>query len=479
MKYVIKCPYCEHTYFVDSTVPKEDFQCDSCGGQNSTDDVIERIEDRIIIEKEVIKTVVKEVKPEKQDSDLQANKSIDLSNDSVDEDSQTTTNTDSDLKFLWGFIQVIIILVFIICMSIQTDDALGTDNSVEAKYQREKEKINVGSLEYNQCRNNLNKLLKALYTKDIEAVYPYFTIEIDEFFDIKDFQTVLEDSEWQEFLGQDIKVTSMEYNNEKSVAREMICFDVVFSNERKKRLSFYRSDSGVMRIMTNFSGVAKNTKVIAPCFQYSDTQPFYLWIDDKKVTLDYEIMEDEEGIQYNVYTIPKLIEGKHNFMVDTLFGQLSTSCMIESNNEEIILDHFRCNGQDKDWFLVVFSDYWYRIREAAMNYADPSEIRQYFDERVNNDEIEELLRQIRTEIGKRGEQEGALINKIRTTEGGLFCPVAYDTFLIEFEIDYTTINPEKPSGTCKCKLGIIITDEGWKVYENYDNRFFTLADAEE
>ena len=62
MKYVIKCPYCEHTYFVDSTVPKEDFQCDSCGGQNSTDDVIERIEYRIIIEKEVIRTVVKEEK---------------------------------------------------------------------------------------------------------------------------------------------------------------------------------------------------------------------------------------------------------------------------------------------------------------------------------------------------------------------------------------------------------------------------------
>lgn len=71
-----------------------------------------------------------------------------------------------------------------------------------------------------------------------------------------------------------------------------------------------------------------------------------------------------------------------------------------------------------------------------------------------------------------------MISAIRTTENGMFCPVAYDTFLIDFEIDYTTINTEKPSGTCKCKLGIIIADEGWKVYENYDNRFFTLADEE-
>lgn len=51
MKYVVKCPYCEHTYFVNSAIYEEDFQCECCGGQNSTDDVIERVEDPIIMEK--------------------------------------------------------------------------------------------------------------------------------------------------------------------------------------------------------------------------------------------------------------------------------------------------------------------------------------------------------------------------------------------------------------------------------------------
>lgn len=81
MKYVVKCPYCEHSYIVDAKEEQQDFQCDSCGGQNSIDDVVERINEPIIVEKEVVKTVVvreKAVKKE-EEPDLEAIRSFDIS----------------------------------------------------------------------------------------------------------------------------------------------------------------------------------------------------------------------------------------------------------------------------------------------------------------------------------------------------------------------------------------------------------------
>ena len=43
MKYIIKCPYCGTTYTVDVEQQKQTFMCNSCGGQNSTEDAIEKL----------------------------------------------------------------------------------------------------------------------------------------------------------------------------------------------------------------------------------------------------------------------------------------------------------------------------------------------------------------------------------------------------------------------------------------------------
>ena len=45
MKYVIRCPYCGTTYNVATDESDVTFMCKSCGGQNSTRNAIEKIED--------------------------------------------------------------------------------------------------------------------------------------------------------------------------------------------------------------------------------------------------------------------------------------------------------------------------------------------------------------------------------------------------------------------------------------------------
>lgn len=73
MKYMVKCPYCEKTYVVDSNAKEADFACKSCGAQNGKEDIIEKI----------VPTVKYSFGNKKED-DLSAIKSFDISQYEVD-----------------------------------------------------------------------------------------------------------------------------------------------------------------------------------------------------------------------------------------------------------------------------------------------------------------------------------------------------------------------------------------------------------
>lgn len=72
-KYMVKCPYCEKTYIVDSDAKEMDFACKSCGAQNGKENIIETI----------VPTVRYEPRKEKED-ELSAIKSFDISQYEVD-----------------------------------------------------------------------------------------------------------------------------------------------------------------------------------------------------------------------------------------------------------------------------------------------------------------------------------------------------------------------------------------------------------
>ncbi|MBQ4536532.1 MAG: hypothetical protein II994_02805 [Lachnospiraceae bacterium] len=86
MKYVIECPYCGTTYTVDCEEGNTNFVCDSCGAQNGTAHVVEKINELTSEEKEYIagkrrednlkKALAKEM-PDEDDS-LKTIKSFDM-----------------------------------------------------------------------------------------------------------------------------------------------------------------------------------------------------------------------------------------------------------------------------------------------------------------------------------------------------------------------------------------------------------------
>lgn len=43
MKYMVKCGFCDKTFIVDATATDEDFICESCGGTNGRNNIVEEI----------------------------------------------------------------------------------------------------------------------------------------------------------------------------------------------------------------------------------------------------------------------------------------------------------------------------------------------------------------------------------------------------------------------------------------------------
>lgn len=88
MKYIVKCKYCEHSYIINEN--EKDFQCETCGGQNTLDDIVERIEEPVIVEKEVVRTVV--IKKKEEEPDFEAIKIFQLSSYKLDKISEEGWN---------------------------------------------------------------------------------------------------------------------------------------------------------------------------------------------------------------------------------------------------------------------------------------------------------------------------------------------------------------------------------------------------
>ena len=102
MKYVIECPYCGTTYTVDCEEGNANFVCDSCGAQNGTAHVVEKINELTSEEKEYIagkrrednlkKALAKEM-PDEDDS-LKTIKSFDMQDYPVVEDDSVYLGDD-------------------------------------------------------------------------------------------------------------------------------------------------------------------------------------------------------------------------------------------------------------------------------------------------------------------------------------------------------------------------------------------------
>lgn len=82
MKYMIKCKFCDRTYIVDADILNSDFSCESCGGQNGKEDIIQQIAP--------VKNNVKNRKKEDEEDPLETIKSFHMSMHPVDEKPYTS-----------------------------------------------------------------------------------------------------------------------------------------------------------------------------------------------------------------------------------------------------------------------------------------------------------------------------------------------------------------------------------------------------
>ena len=120
-------------------------------------------------------------------------------------------------------------------------------------------------------------------------------------------------------------------------------------------------------------------------------------------------------------------------------------------------------------------DMWFQVQEAALNYAEPTEFRQYFHSRITDEELTELAKQIRMEQDRQGNYEGAIITAVELSDT-YFYAVSEDAFIVSVNVDYETQNVAHMSGTWSGKIAVVSDETGWQIYEKYNNGFFTLAE---
>lgn len=475
MKYVVKCHYCGHSYIVDAREDEEDFQCDTCGGQNSIEDVVERINDPIIVEKEVIKKVV--VK-EKEDSDLQTIKNYDDSKYKVDDDIFVSTGSSEEKTMSAGMSLIVVVIAIIFCVIVFNMPEQETEQErIRREVQElmeEREADAAESYEAILAKKTINQWMQAMNDKDAAALLSCYDVPEGTIFDEYDLREMVKSSELEDLWGNDVQIRSISFDSYAPTSYmlgvDMIRYTVEFSNDYSTRFTVDKTDSGSMKIRLEDADVASDVKV-------RTARNSTLYIDDTRIDSPYEEVEDEEGQKYSEYTIPLMREGRHVFEVSTILGVQSMMIEVEEDEQVVVLDALQVGIGFRNEMETELMDIWKQVQTAALNYAEPSEFRQFFHERITDEEIEELAKQIRMEQDLRGNYEGASITDVKVSDT-YFCAIDYYTFIISTDVAYQSLNENHPSGTCTGKIAITAYEGGWQIYENYDNSFFTLVEGD-
>lgn len=417
MKYVVKCPYCEHSYIIEEN---DNFQCDNCGAQNGMGDVVERIEEpvvvekvkTVVVEKEVIKTV-----PVKEDvdPDLQTIKNFDLSRYNFDE-KDTPANTGSPFS-IW-IIGVIIFALSVGLLSIKPkeDDKPSPQSRVYVYYPE-------------------NKTESGQEKKQPITVEGYGL----------DDELAL--------------VWEMEHMNEAPVTQQ----ETPTSQQDKSVAS-----DVIIRTAQNGSWETEKS---------SEEESAILFMNGIRVDRPYVEMQDEDGQMYGRYRFAELSKGEYVFSVKTRLGDLSMQCEVTKDNQEIVLDALQVGEETRNKIAADLLDIWNQVDALALDHEDEDKLRPYFHTTVTDKEIRELISQINREHSVLGDYEDAYLTDLKISDD-YFYAIDYNTFIVSVEADYRIDDKDHPSGTGNSKIAIINTGDGWKIYENYNNAFFTLADRD-
>lgn len=499
MKYVVKCPYCGHSYIIDAKEGEKSFQCDNCGGQNGIDDVVERIDDPVIVEKEVVKTVVVEKEvvrpvaaPKEKEADLQTIKNFDISRYPLEGTGTTTYSDLSEQNIITTIVVIVCVIIALVALNApeQESEQDKREREVQELLQERKENAR-NSREARLAEEVIGQWMEAMNDENIFDLLGCYHIPEGSIFGVEDLREMIRSSGLEDFWGTDVQIDSMTFHSYSGLSTDHILnvggridvvrYEVEFSNSYSKLFVVENNGRGEMKISLEDNAVS-DAKIQTAMKWNSEEEEFekenaILYIDNMCIESVYEEVEDEDGQRYGQYTIPLIAKGEHIFKVHTILGDISMPYEVTGEETVILMDKLQITEEQREEMAADLLDTWQQVQAAALNYAEPEEFRQFFHREVTDEEIEELAKQIRMEHDLRGDYEGAYITDIRIPDT-YFCAVDYWTFIVPVVMDYRSLNEEHATGTCTSKIVVTATADGWKICENYDNCFFTLAKEE-
>lgn len=475
MKYVIKCSYCDHSYIVDSQEERENFECPKCTGQNGVKDVVERIQKPVII----TETRIKEVKVPTYAP--------------APADTPTEEDSDSKLKsfmITFGFIVILIIFSAMFQESLESTTTVNDEIwGISAETKAARNESASKSAEANVSRTMVETWITALNEQDINTLYNCYYIPLGSIYSVEDFEKWVLSGELKDLWGSNVDVRDITFDGfisdssslfeitsttVKNISR--IYYDVTLTNGETLEFKFDKTNTGQMKIRfwdyNTQTDVMLKTAVPILSNKYEHTT-----INNQPLIGDNSITTDDEGQSYYLYTIPLIPLGEYCVQVETVLGTLSMPINITAKSMYYEIDKLEVDSVHKQTIAAELQNIWQSVQNAAFNYADPAEFREYFHDRITDEELEKLAKQIRMEQDLRGNYENATVTKV-TIPDWYFCSIDYNTFILPVAVRYETTNPDHASGTRTSKLTVTYTENGWQIYETYDNSFFTLMEGE-
>ena len=189
----------------------------------------------------------------------------------------------------------------------------------------------------------------------------------------------------------------------------------------------------------------------------------------------------EEPIENNpvrtgtqAYRIEYIMHGAHIFQVDTRMGTLSQEIDVQNSIDQIVLDQMLLSDvQWKDYVCETLLDNWNMVKDASIGFEDAEKIRFAFSDEFTEEDLEQLMKSIRAELGQKGNFEDAQISQIKMKDG--IRPITYDIFACHFIMDYTSSNINHTSGIVESELTFRVTENGLYIIDMGEGQFFTLS----
>lgn len=445
MKYIVKCPYCGNTYTIELR-DNGTLLCPSCGAQNTMQNVINKVMDQ------------QPQQPQYQYSNL-----YHMQNQQNVPHVQPRKNTRMPGLIVAIVISVLLLSSCIIVPVIEAFVEMGSDFSAAADHA--KEQLNwEENAEVKLILDNTNEYIESIKNNDAEQLSKSVYLPEGSYVTEKEVITSVRAGDMGLYLG-----------NENTQIKRI---DFISNEDTVKKYKITMDDDGYYYIKYRYEDMSKQWKpVLENNVIYDKTvkapTDCTIYIDDNQVTLDAEKYTDDNGFEYNIYTIPVMSTRDYKFSIDTACGKLSE--IYECNwNDEIPYIQLSNNAKLVQSYKDGIEDIWKNLFRIGEEGGKASDARQYFDDQVSDEEIEEALKGLRKLMsdGKIVEVDSFSIYTVSDIYAN-----SNDVYSAKmaYTYDWSNGNGQYNRNVNFGNLLMTYKDGKWLIYSTFDNSMFNDA----